>query len=522
MNQYRSPGAAVSQASSFERSVTEADLATLKRAREAADQRYNESLSALDAAVRHLRNMPHAPPGYDEQQIGPLNQRWDLLALAPPRVTSGWRNRLRGFVWRTVAPLFERQHGFNAALVEHINRNISVHHEVTRSVTSTLAVLREELEALIEFETRLVEFAQQVTPFVDTKNLEDTGLMRRISEDTGEIADRLGRQVEGLAGGLSGVADELQKRWESMVARERRYSERVDEIRSTATAWHEVTASLKHELERLRTTPAGTSDDQAESAAVGGTGHSPAMAGEQDSYKYVAFEDKFRGSAAEIRTRVASYVSYFEGASDVLDAGCGRGEFLELLKELGITATGVEINHDMVKLCRSRGLAVSNGDVLSHLTTLSNASLGGLFAAQVVEHLEPAYLLKLLDTAFLKLRPGATLILETINVASWSAFFQSYVRDITHVRPLHPDTLKYLVTASGFQKAEVVYRSPYPPENKLAIVTASPNPSTGSDNVCEGQDANLTQVVAVLNQNVEKLNQMLFSDQDYAVVAERG
>lgn len=503
---------------SFKLSVTEADLARLKRERERADKRYNDALTALDAAVRALRDMPHAPPDYNEQQLGPLNQRWDLLALAP-ETTDGWRNRLRGFIWRTVAPLFERQQAFNVALVEHMNRNISMHHEVTRTVTSTLAVLREEIEALITFESRLVQYVQEVTPYVDTKDREVAGLMRQVNEN---LAEQLGRQIHGLAGGMSGVSDDLQKRWESMVAREQRYSAQVDEIRSTATAWHEVTASLKRELEQLRAVPPTTSDDP---TAASTTRSSAAMAGEQDSYKYVAFEDKFRGSATEIRTRVASYLPYFDGASDVFDAGCGRGEFLELLKAQGISGTGVDINHEMVELCQSRGLSVSEGDVLSHLVTLPDASLGGLFAAQVVEHLEPAYLLKLLDTAFLKLRPGATLILETINVASWSAFFQSYVRDITHVRPLHPDTLQYLVTASGFQQAEIVYRSPYPPENRLAVAAAPPGATDtpdGQDSAVPEQDDSLAQVVTVLNQNVEKLNQMLFADQDYAVVAKRG
>lgn len=498
----------MTDASSFTRSVTEETLATLKREREAADQRYNEALTALDRAVRPLREMPHAPPDYDEQQLGPINQRWDLLALRPP-TTGGWRARLRGFIWRTVAPLFERQHAFNAALVDHLNRNVTVHHEVTRSVTSVLAVLREEVAALIEFETRLVEFAQKVTPYVDTKDREVSGLMRRINEDNGELADRLRRQVAGLTGALSGVADELQKRWESMVAREQRYTAGLDEIRTTASAWHEVTASLNRELERLRAAPAATRTPGAATTPESPDPARPAaaMTGERDSYKYVAFEDQFRGSATEIRARVASYLPYFDGARDVLDAGCGRGEFLDLLSEQGITATGVDLNHDMVELCRARGLTVSEGDLLTHLESLADESLGGLFAAQVVEHLEPTYLLKLLDTALLKLRPGATLVLETINVASWSAFFQSYVRDITHVRPLHPDTLKYLVTASGFQKAEIVYRSPYPPENRLKTV---------------GDNAQLTEMVDALNENVQRLNQLLFAEQDYAVIAKRG
>ena len=79
-------------------------------------------------------------------------------------------------------------------------------------------------------------------------------------------------------------------------------------------------------------------------------------------------------------------------------------------------------------------------------------SLGGLFAAQVVEHLEPDYLMRFLDAAYHKLRPGSKIVLETINPACWFAFFSSYIRDITHVRPLHPDTLQYFLRASGFQK----------------------------------------------------------------------
>ena len=202
----------------------------------------------------------------------------------------------------------------------------------------------------------------------------------------------------------------------------------------------------------------------------------------------------------------------------MLDVGCGRGEFLDLLRERGVTASGIELNHDMVEVCRTRNLLVSEGDAVSYLGTLPDDSLGGLFAAQVVEHLEPEYLLKFLGTAFLKLRPGATLILETINVASWSAFFQSYVRDITHVRPIHPDTLKYLVTASGFQKAEVIYQSPYPEENQLKMLEL---PTPKQTAATPAIDTELTSFVSVVNQNIETLNRLLFSDQDYAVIAER-
>ena len=166
----------------------------------------------------------------------------------------------------------------------------------------------------------------------------------------------------------------------------------------------------------------------------------------------------------------------------------------------------------MVAECRERGLQVTEGDLLSHLASLPDGALGGLFAAQVVEHLDPAYLLKFIDTAFLKLRPGSRIVLETINVASWSAFFQSYVRDITHVRPLHPETLAYLVGAGGFQNVAISYRSPIPPEHLLA---RAPEPA-------DQEDERLAALAAAFNRNVDELNRLLFADQDYAVVAERG
>ena len=143
---------------------------------------------------------------------------------------------------------------------------------------------------------------------------------------------------------------------------------------------------------------------------------------------------------------------------------------------------------------------------------MPDGSLGGLFAAQVVEHLEPRYLTQLLDAAFDKLRPGAPIVLETINPACWFAFFESYIRDLTHVRPVHPDTLKYLLVATGFQHVEIRYRAPYPESEKLQTLAAGSGP----------QAAGLTDVVETLNANVEKINRLLFTYLDYAAIGRRG
>jgi O-antigen chain-terminating methyltransferase len=126
----------------------------------------------------------------------------------------------------------------------------------------------------------------------------------------------------------------------------------------------------------------------------------------------------------------------------------------------------------------------------------------------VVEHLQPDYLLQLLDAAYHKLRPGAPIVLETINPACWFAFFSSYIRDITHVRPLHPDTLRYLLLASGFQHVDVRYAAPYPDDSKLKPIDVP-------------ADSPWAETVAVINENVSRLNGLLFTYLDYAAVGRR-
>ena len=219
-------------------------------------------------------------------------------------------------------------------------------------------------------------------------------------------------------------------------------------------------------------------------------------------------EDQFRGSRDAIRARLESYLPLFEGKSDVLDVGCGRGEFLDLLKARGVSARGIDLNHEMAEVCRARGLDVTEADAVGYLAGLPDASLGAIFSAQVVEHLQPGYLLRFLELAFLKLRPGGRLVLETLNPACWVAFFDSYIRDITHVWPLHPETLRYLVLASGFSRAQIEFRSPVPPQDKLQPLAAAP-------------DSPVADLVETFNANVEKLNARMFTYLDYAIAGRR-
>jgi len=229
---------------------------------------------------------------------------------------------------------------------------------------------------------------------------------------------------------------------------------------------------------------------------------------------YRGFEDRFRGSIDEIRQKQRVFVPVFAGASDVLDIGCGRGEFLELLKDHRIGARGIDSNAAMIADATSRGLDVVQADAMAHLQSLPDASLGGAIASQVIEHMEPSYLLALLPIIFKKLRPNAPVVLETINPACWLAFFSSYLRDFTHVWPVHPDTLQYLLQANGFSRVEIKYTEQAPDPVRMRGV----DPAAFPQGLEPPARQALTMLADAYNANASILNSLLFTYMDYAAI----
>jgi SAM-dependent methyltransferase len=186
---------------------------------------------------------------------------------------------------------------------------------------------------------------------------------------------------------------------------------------------------------------------------------------------YFAFESRMRGSTAEVRERQRPYVADFLEAAPMVDLGCGRGEFLGLLREAGVEARGVDADADMVDFARGEGLDVEQADALAALEALEPASLGGIFAAQLVEHLPTPTLLRLLELASSRLRPGGLLVAETINPLSPIAL-RNYFADLTHAQPLVPETLALLAGQAGFGRVEIRYANePARPEGVDPLVS---------------------------------------------------
>ena len=458
-----------------DRTLSATDLSRLTRERKTADQLYNTALTALDRAIQALPEVPPDPPVLGTTQ---LDAAAGLLSdvPAPPAAGGGMSGWARRLVWSIIGPVVTRQDNINRTLINQLTAAAEAERQAAQSLSATVTLLRDECDALRTFQSALVVWAQQITPYVDTKDREVTGLIRRVNENPVRLLER-----------TVGLVQQRQ-------------------------------VAMKRELERLITEPSagGTDALAADTAAIPTkapltTGARPASGSNAlDAYKYVGFEQAFRGSEADIASRLEGYCERFADAADVLDIGCGRGEFLGMLRDRGISARGLDANREMVAVCRDRGLDVAEGDAVGYLLSLPDASLGGIIATQVVEHFTSEYLLRFLEVAYHKLRPDSTIILETLNVDSWSAFFGPYLRDITHERPIPPDTLRFLLEASGFQRLDVQFSSPADEEAKLKRVELT---TAASDDVAA--------VVRTFNLNVDKINTLLFTFIDYAVTGQK-
>jgi 2-polyprenyl-3-methyl-5-hydroxy-6-metoxy-1,4-benzoquinol methylase len=339
---------------------------------------------------------------------------------------------------------------------------------VTVSRLSTVGPQNRELLA-----TALMQFLQQITGFVETKD-------RELAAVAATRVDQVAREIQSLL-----------------------------ELRTHIGVLQRAMEMLKRSAV---TSPAAVNPQRTVDSLSPATSTSTL-----DDYKYVGFEDAFRGSDAAIEARLRAYVPLFKGRSRVLDIGCGWGEMLSALKDAGTGARGIDLNGEMVAVASDRGLNAVRADALEYLSSLPDESLDGLIATQVLEHLEPSYLMRLLDAAARTLQPSSPIVLETINPACWLAFFSSYIRDFTHVRPVHPETLQYLLRASGFERVDIQYSAPVPDHVKMkavdlpADVLASSEPSSKA----------IVQMAHTMNANAAILNSLLFTYLDYAAIGFR-
>ena len=266
-------------------------------------------------------------------------------------------------------------------------------------------------------------------------------------------------------------------------------------LRVLETQYAETRRSLDDALARLAVVESAGGASAAERGRL--------TVSERFTAMYPAFEDRFRGSEAEITRRQSVYLPVVEqvvSSGGVVDVGPGRGEWLTLLRDRGIPAYGVEAHPRFVDACRAKGLTVINGDAISHLWELPSATLDMVTSFHVVEHLDTEELLGLLAAAHHALRPGGCLLLETPNPTNLVMGACDFYADPTHRAPLPPHLLEYLVAVQGFGAIEV--RHLHPRTEQLRQMMDLP-------------------VDAALKPFIEAVAERLYGPQDYAILGYR-
>lgn len=423
-------------------------LAKLKARQAEEDAAYEKALEALD----RLASFPLPSETLKDlpAQLEAINRLWSA-----PAGEGGSRGFLDRRATEALQPVIARQQEWNANVVRLLNGFIA---EETRA----LAHLRETSAALIGY-------AQRLLPTTDARDRVASANATLRSEMILEAFDRRLESLHRRIDGLRGVLD------------------RVEVLGAEVRSVRETLSSHAPAPEMAR-----AAADAAESSA------------------YVAFENRFRRSDDALAARFAKYAVDFgsrPGDSAVLDLGCGRGEFLQALSRAGIPGRGVESNASAVAVCEALGLDVRRGDLVQFLKSTETGSVGGVFAAQVAEHLPPPVLQALLVEAHRVLKPGGLLILETVNPRSVTGLLEVFNRDLTHEKPLHPETLSFLAAAAGFLDVRVEMLSPMEPLSQLRKL--------------DGGSAVPGAVVDTFNENVDRLNALLYGSLEYAMFARR-
>jgi SAM-dependent methyltransferase len=281
-----------------------------------------------------------------------------------------------------------------------------------------------------------------------------------------------------------------------------RADQKLDRYRREA---RDLLGSLGAALAAVRSAPAGT--PPAASPEILET-----VARAHDEHGYLELERRYRGTESEIRERIAAYLPYWQdlpAGAPVLDLGCGRGEALALLRDHGIPGRGVDSSERMVQLCRERGLEAEAGDLFEVLAGLPAESLAGVVSFHVIEHLPGGALDRLVRLAYRALRPGGVLILETPNPLSMVVAARNFWLDPTHVRPVHPESLRLIYELAGFEPVERLDLRPFPtadrlPEIDLATLPADQRP------LADG-----------VNRLRDRLDELLFGFQDFGMVGRK-
>lgn len=425
-----------------------------ERLRARIHENMQKRTSALDGPAPAVR--PESAGGVDEADLALLRASADVTDVphASHRMVLGSLVLLaKKIVRKLLTPVLSRQTAYNAAnlrLIE-LNRRELVEIESTlHEMSERHARAMDAIEGLVRRQHAEGQEARaEIREHIQAQSREQSQALARLQQRVAERDER----VDALTARLQDELRRVSRVVETLGSRQAELQARVDGTHGPAlqTAREHI-ARAERKLRRIQHALGAETDAGPTSPAPG---LPPVRMPEPDfEFDYAGFEERFRGSEETTRARQSLYLEDFRKSESVLEIGCGRGEFLELLREVGIAGKGVDLDLDMTLYCKEKGLDVVREDALAYLESLPDDSLGGVFAAQVIEHLETPQLTRLVSLCYRKLKPGGALVLETLNPECLMVLYRWFWLDLSHTRLIHPETLKFLVESVGFARVQ--------------------------------------------------------------------
>lgn len=374
------------------------------------------------------------------------------------------------------------------------------------------AFLKDYLEAERHYHSHLLRYLNETARYIDARDSEIFWqIVHKVDNDILGMNERADRLYDEATSTLRSVelslTEQSNKTQADLFAHQGKLTHLLNQITTIDTVVRglERTISLISKVEKREIVIDKPEDQAVVDKDQSDPGSWPLGT---SGVEYLLLENRYRGSEELIAERMADYVDYFRDSNaPVVEFGCGRGEFLELLRQNEINAIGVDIDPAMIARCKEKNLDVVLQDCLGYLEAQEDKSIGGIFAAQLIEHLQREDLERLIVLASKKLVPGAPILLETINPQSFVALACNFFRDPTHVWPIHPDTMRFIMEMKGIATEEVLMRSEFPSEATLQTFELE-----------DYLPARWKNSISVMNDNIIRLNNLLYGYQDFCIV----
>lgn len=293
----------------------------------------------------------------------------------------------------------------------------------------------------------------------------DEGI-KTLGKTNEETAKRLAAADEGIKN-LGSVSEQAAARLVSIEAGFKELHGLVDDLQLRNAAIGGVFSELKEKLASGNFTVTAGGKKEAAPSVIDDFEKA------WQSADYELFEDESRGDVADIRERLGFYVPLLEKAAKeggvVADLGCGRGELLELLKEKGLSAIGIDNNEAAVIRGKKAGLNMECKDLFQYLREAKEGSLAAVTAMHVIEHMTPSEQGEFLALSLKALKPGGLIAMETPNIMNLHVASCDFYSDITHVRPVHPVALRNRMKQMGYKDIDIKFLHPFPQSEQLTL-----------------------------------------------------